>query len=528
MPEGTSTVSVPIPKEQSYKEQIRTYIDSVIEGFYLPEFPYSKKGKVREIYMTDKYVIMVATDRVSAFDNVLDRCIPFKGYILNMLTRHSFLYSKDVVPNALVESKCNHPNIIVQKRMRNLNVEFILRRYLWGSMASAYEAGERVFCGIPLDNSLLRYQKLNEIVFTPTTKGDEHDENLSLRSVEQLVGKDICAKAIKMAMKLFEKGTEAAKEKGMLLIDSKYEFGVDEENNVCVIDEVNTPDSSRLVDAKEWTTKFEEIKVHMSIDKYKTVNQLLIEKPNLKIKEHSKQYVRDVLIERGFKPGGQMPRLSDEEVVECSYRYISVYEQMTGETFVFPRLENYANPKRDLLASMCLSGLIRGACIIVMAGSNSDIDHIKQLKKSAGVYNLPIVIRVCSAHKQPHRLERLIRQYNTSVEPLVIIAVAGLTDALSGTVSFSSVYPVVSCPPDAPNQTCITNPPLSSNAYVTRPDNAIRFAAQALSHYTPDLQAILSDQVKTKVNQLVECDATINALLDDAVLKKKDSREKLN
>merc|ERR1711881_188841 len=156
--------------------------------------------------------------------------------------------------------------------------------------------------------------------------------------VEQLIGKEMAQKAKEMALKLYQRGVELMRQKGLILIDTKYEFGLDEEGKLHVIDEVDTPDSSRLCNVKEWEQKYPKIAAEMKTGKYKTVTDVMKARPDLKIKEFSKQYVRDALLEMGFNPekDKSVPKLSEAQVVECAYRYITIYEQITGQTFAFP------------------------------------------------------------------------------------------------------------------------------------------------------------------------------------------------
>ena len=165
-----------------------------LDQLVLPEWGLPKKGKVRDIYFKDENVIMITNDRVSAFDVVLPNLIPFKGEVLNYISEYMFKQTSDIVPNALVQPSID-PNIVVQKKMENLQIECIVRGYLWGSMAAAYEKGERAFCGLEIPDGLIRYQKLpSGPIFTPTTKAEVgHDENLTFAEVEEMVGKDLAA-----------------------------------------------------------------------------------------------------------------------------------------------------------------------------------------------------------------------------------------------------------------------------------------------------------------------------------------------
>merc|ERR1719159_263538 len=491
--------------EAFVKAKIRECIPFTLAECFIPEFGEQKKGKVRDIYFSGDNVVMVTNDRVSAFDYILPNLIPFKGQVLNMLSEWTMNQTHDVIPNALVENV--DPSVVVQKKMTNLNVEFIVRGYLWGSMAAAYEKGDRDFCGLKIAEGLNRYQKLAEPLYTPTTKAEVgHDENMTEAEVEQLIGKDMAKQAKDMALKLFQRGTEIMRRRGLILIDTKYEFGLDAQGKLHVIDEVNTPDSSRLVDIKEWETKYPQIAEGMKAGTYKNVTELLKAQPQLKIVEQSKQYVRDALLGMGFDPttAKTAPTLTEEQVVEGAYRYINICERITGEAFKFP--ETMIEPSKRILLNLSRAGVIRGCTAVIMAGSDSDMPHLETLAKELGKFKVPSQIRICSAHKQPAQLQAVLENYNKSIEPVMIIGCAGGTDALSGTASYLSRHPVVSCPPDGMNQSCLTNPPGSSNAFIVKPSNVARFAAQMFAHACPDVAAALEASTQEKIRKLEAAD----------------------
>lgn len=536
--------------EKVYKEKIANYLNYVLDETYIPELGKIKKGKVRDIYMTNENVIMFASDRVSAFDRVLDTLIPFKGYILNLLSIYGFQKTTDIVPNALTNLSAGEKqkndeegmergnfqeyckkymvdeNVVVQKKMKNLNVEFIVRGYLWGSMAKAYEDGEATFCGLSfadLENEknkdvnrnykkLIKYEKFSTPILTPTTKAEmgEHDMPLRADEVEKMVGKNLSEQVNNIIIKLYNRGNTLAGQSNLILIDTKYEFGVDENSVLHVIDEVNTPDSSRLCDKCEYDEKFKIIEEEMNTGTYKNVDELLSKKPQLKIKEYSKQYVRDVLTNMGVQSTNFVPKLSPQQVVECVYRYMHVYERITGNKFVFPDLSD--KPKKRMLRNLVEKRIIKGCCAGILAGSPSDMPHIEKIANALTNYNVPSFIRICSAHKQPGKLERLVSELNRSDEPLVLIGVAGGTDALSGTASFLSTFPVVSCPPSPAssssdvNFSCLFNPPGSSNAYIIKPDNVAKFVAQSFSLANEDIAEKLRLSNQTKIKQLEEAD----------------------
>merc|ERR1711963_635273 len=225
-------------------------------------------------------------------------------------------------------------------------------------------------------------------------------------------------------MGLYQRGSELMKQRGLILIDTKYEFGTDEQGQLYVIDEVNTPDSSRLCTVEEWETKYPKIAAEMATGQYKTVSDVLKAKPELKIKEFSKQYVRDALLEMGFDPtkDKSAPKLSDDQVVECAWRYIRIYERITGNTFEFPAK---MQPAKRIIMNLQRAGMLVGGFVLIAAGSDSDMPHLESLKKELAKFKIPSQIRICSAHKQPGRLESVLAHYNKSTEPMLIVGCTG-------------------------------------------------------------------------------------------------------
>ena len=490
--------------EKEYKKEIEKNLYNTLDNGYIPELGTHKKGKVREIHFTSEKIgtpiVMVASDRVSSFDYVLSRRIPFKGQILNKFNEWAFENTKDIIPNAAVKSP--HPNVVVQKYYENIMVECVVRGYLWGSLAGEYESGTRNIYGIELPEGLLRYEKISEPLFTPTTKADDHDAPMTYEEVEDKLGKVLAKKVKDTSIALYKRGEELALESGLIFIDTKFEFGLDEKGDMYLIDEANTPDSSRYCTVEEYK-KFEEIK-NQSGD-YKNVSELLRENPSLKIKELSKQFVRDVLTEKGFSYGseGEPPALTDEDVIEVSYRYISLYEKLTGNKFEFPSND----VKQELLYGLKREGHIEGGVVVIIAGSDSDREHIGTIEQELEKYNIPVIVRICSAHKQPSTCEAIINKYNQSVEPLVYISIAGGTDALSGVVSFHSVHPVISCPPDKKKfDSCIQNPSGSSNSLILRPANVARHVAKILGNNRTELHEKVLENNKQKISNLEEAD----------------------
>jgi phosphoribosylaminoimidazole-succinocarboxamide synthase len=498
--------------EEDMKSRIRQYLAYTLPDCFVPELGQAKTGKVRDIYFSGDNVIMVTNDRVSAFDFILPNLIPFKGQVLNGISEYTMGATKDIMPNALVENVDG--NVVVQKKMKNLMVEFIVRGYLWGSMAAAYEQGDRSFCGLSVPDGLIRFQKLETPLFTPTSKAEVgHDENMTMEDVEKLVGKDMAQQAREAALRMFARGQEIMASRGLILIDTKYEFGLDADGKLHVIDEVNTPDCSRMCEIAEWEAKYPKIESEMAAGKYKTVTELMKAKPELKLKEYSKQYVRDALLDMGFDPSKhtEAPRLTEDQVVETTYRYVSIYERITGQRFKFPELT--VEPQRRVVLNLQQKGLITGATAVIMADSDSDLPHLEKLKAELSKFKVPAHIRICSAQKQPTRLESIIKQYNKSVEPLILVCCAGGTDALSATASYLSSFPVLSCPPEAQkdvvNNTCLTNPPGSSNAYIMKPSNVAKFVAQNFALGCPAVRAALEASTLENIVRLEKADAEL-------------------
>ena len=497
---------------KEYEETIRRNLQNTLEYGFVPELGKHKSGKVRDIHFTSlevgKPIIMIASDRISCFDHILEQKIPFKGQVLNLLNSWAFENTKDIVPNALLKSP--HPSVVIQNYYKNVMIECVVRGYVWGSLAGEYEAGERVFCGLKMPDHLLRYEKLKEPLFTPTTKS-EHDEAMTFEEVEKQVGAKVAKQVRDISLKLYNRGAELAAKAGLIFIDTKYEFGLDEQGNVYLIDEANTPDSSRYCDVEEYE-KFRKIQAEFKKGGYKNVSELIAKNKELKIKELSKQFARDVLVEKGFSYGstGAVPNLDDDDVIEVAMRYIGLYERLTGKKFKFTD----ANVRMDLVDKLIKAGFIKGGVAVIMAGSDSDLPHIEKLQKELDAFSIKSIVRICSAHKQPAACEEIIKELNTSLEPVVIIAVAGGTDALSGVAAFHSSNPVVSCPPNKDEFTsCIYNPPGSSNSLILRPANVARHVAQIFSGYSDSMKKLLLKKNAEKVAKLVKADEAQNEVV---------------
>lgn len=295
-------------------------------------------GKVRDVYdINDKELVMVATDRISAFDVVLPKGIPFKGQVLNQIAAMFLDATADIVPNWKVAVP--DPMVTVGKKCEPLKIEMIVRGYLAGSAARDYAAGAREICGVTLPEGLKENQKLPNPILTPTTKADEgHDQNISHDEIiaQGIVSKDVLEQVEKYALALFERGSEMAARQGLILVDTKYEFGL-LDGKVILIDEIHTPDSSRYFYAEGYEER---------LAKGEPQKQL------------SKEFVRQWLIENGFmgKPGQEVPEMTDEYCQSVSKRYIELYEKITGRKFEPAVSDNIAGRIETNVAE-CLKNL---------------------------------------------------------------------------------------------------------------------------------------------------------------------------
>lgn len=272
------------------------------------------KGKVRDVYHIGDLLAIVVSDRISAFDVVLPEAIPYKGQVLNEIASQSLAATKDIVPNWVISTPA--PNVTIGKKCDAFPVEMVIRGYLAGHAWREYKAGKRVLCGVDLPEGLKENDKLPEPIITPTTKAHEgHDEDISREVIlsQGLVSEEDYILLEKYTREVFQRGTELAAEQGLILVDTKYEFGK-ANGEIILIDEIHTPDSSRYFYADSYAD---------------------LQEKGEKQKQLSKEFVREWLMENGFqgKDGQQIPEMTEEVVSGISERYIELYEQVTGKPF---------------------------------------------------------------------------------------------------------------------------------------------------------------------------------------------------
>lgn len=273
-------------------------------------------GKVRDVYtIADKYMVMVATDRISAFDVVLPKGIPYKGQVLNQIASKFLDSTQDIVKNWKIASP--DPMVTVGYKCESLPVEMIVRGYLTGSSWRTYKSGAREICGVKVPDGMKEHQKFEKPIVTPTTKAEigGHDQDISREEIiaKGLIKEDVYNELERITLALYERGCEIAAERGLILVDTKYEFGI-KDGEIYLIDEIHTPDSSRYFYKEGYQERF---------DKGEQQKQL------------SKEFVREWLMDNNFsgQPGQKVPAMTDEIVESISDRYIELYENITGSKF---------------------------------------------------------------------------------------------------------------------------------------------------------------------------------------------------
>ena len=296
-------------------------------------------GKVRDVYFIDnKYLVMVASDRISAFDVILPKGIPYKGQVLNQIAALFLDETKDIVPNWKIATP--DPMVTVGHLCKPFPVEMIIRGYLTGSSWRTYKSGQRSICGVAILDGMKEHQRFEKPIITPTTKADEgHDEDISREEIirQGLISEEDYKQIEEITYKLFQRGSEIAAKHGLILVDTKYEFGKIGDQ-IYLMDEIHTPDSSRYFIADEYEECFEK---------------------GLPVKQLSKEFVREWLMANGFQgqEGQQVPEMTPEIVGSISERYIELYEKVTGKKFekadesddILKRIEtNIANCLKEL------------------------------------------------------------------------------------------------------------------------------------------------------------------------------------
>ncbi len=294
--------------------------------FRLPGLISKYEGKVRDVYeLKDQVLVIVASDRISAFDIIMPKMIPYKGQILNQISTSMLDSTKDIIDNWLIDSP--DPNVSIGHKLSPIKIEMVIRGYLSGHSDRLYKSGLRSICGVKLPNGMKSNQKFEYPIITPSTKASEgHDEDISKEEIIKngILSFDQYEEIESITKQLFARGSKIANERGLILVDTKYEFGYTDSGKLVLIDEIHTPDSSRYFYQNSYKENFNN------------------DKPQ---KQLSKEFFRQWLIENGFsgKEGQTLPEITNETVIDVSNRYIELYEGVTGNNFVKRDTENIYN-----------------------------------------------------------------------------------------------------------------------------------------------------------------------------------------
>jgi fusion protein PurCD len=442
----------------------------VLNRVETPQLVKLASGKVRESFRVNgDQRLVVVTDRISAFDKILDTPIPKKGAVLNGLANWWFAETQDIVPNHLIRQV--DPNASLVKEAVPLRVEVIMRGYLTGSMWRGYRVGNRVFSGVRVGDGLTKNQKFPQPLLTPTTK-EKVDRPITPDEIVKsgLVEASIWEKVVVAAEALFERGTRILEEKGILLVDTKYEFGL-VDGTLVLIDEIHTPDSSRYWFREDWQDDPENVV------------------------ELDKEYVRQWLL-ANRNDDGIPSRLPAEVIEETTRRYLDIFERIVGE----PLALGNASPSRRLARGLVLEGLMKPGFVAIVMGSKADLPFCQAIKAALDPYPVFTELRVISAHKNGEDILDLAREYNGSIEHGAVIAVAGRSNGLGGALAANLNLPVISCPPFSDKADLQVNigsslmmPSKTPAATVVDPDNAAGLALRCLN--LPDLRVLFDQEI---------------------------------
>ena len=387
------------------------------QALMIPEFGARRQGKVRDIYEQGDRLILVASDRISIFDRILNEPIFEKGRILTELALFWFEQTKDIIPNHMISHP--DPNVMVVKKCTLIPIEVIVRGYAAGSLWRDYAKGLREKCGVKLIEGLKQNDSFPHPIVTPTTKSaGGHDEDISKEEIlkQNILSASQWAVIEEKALALYQRGTEILKKRGMVLVDTKYEFGWDASNQLTLIDEIHTPDSSRF-----WYQKD-------------------LEKKEVRFPD--KELVREWARGLGFTGDGALPSL-DKEIRDKIYRsYSEIYASITGNSL---SEESRHFPKR-MLFNLKKANLIKGSFALIILGSEKDQSHAEKMGLIFREASIPYCVEVASAHKNTRALLHILETFNESLEPVVCITIAGRSNALSGVAACNLKWPVIACP----------------------------------------------------------------------------------
>jgi phosphoribosylaminoimidazole-succinocarboxamide synthase len=458
-------------------EESMNYLTNLIT----PQLEKIHSGKVRESFRVDKKTRMiVATDRLSSFDRVLKTAIPAKGAVLNTLAAYWFENTRDIIDNHFI--KMIDPNISLVREAKPVLVEMVVRGYLTGSAWRSYQNGKREVSGVSIPEGMKKNQAFPEPILTPTTK-EKNDREISAGDLvkEGWTTGDIYREMETASLALFQKGSQILADRGIILVDTKYEFGLIG-GKLVLIDEIHTPDSSRFWSKKDY------------------------EKNPGEAEQLDKEYVRNYLMTHKIE--GEYPSELPEEVVkETTRRYQAIFQMITDKSAPQPD----ENIQGRIYSNLVREGLIKEGFVSIIMGSPSDEDHCNKIKKIIESYEIKAELRVVSAHKNGEEIPKLVRDYNESVEPGAVIAVAGRSNGLGGALSANLAIPVFNCPPFSDKTDIMLNinsslmmPSSAPAATVIDIKNAAMAALRSLN--IPRLRKLFTEEIREMKDELIKAD----------------------
>jgi len=458
------------------------------------------EGKVRDMYVVGDRRVLITTDRVSAFDRVLG-AIPCKGQVLTQLSRFWFEQTADLVANHMIEVP--DPNVMITREAAPLPVEVVVRGYITGSTSTAlwtlYERGEPRPYGLELPAGLKKNDPLPRPVITPTTKAarGEHDERLTSAEVVErgLVSPALWAEVERVAVAVFLRGQELARRAGLILVDTKYEFGLID-GELVLIDEIHTPDSSRYWVADTYEARVAEGQEPESFDK---------------------EFLRLWFVGQGYRGEGAPPSMPVAFVAQVAERYIAAYERLTGQTFEPGRQPAAARIASNLQGSG-LAGQRASVELVVpiIMGSKADLAHAERIVAELSAFGIGSEVRVASAHKATAYVLALLKAYEADGRPKVYITVAGRSNSLSGVVDANVQSPVLACPPysdtfgGADVFSSLRMPSGVVAPVVLEPEAAALLAAKILALADPTLRGRVAAFQARNTEKIIEDDLALN------------------
>jgi len=432
------------------RDVIRAQLPYAVGGVNIPDLkgkgesgkPKFYQGKVRDTCELPNGRLEITTDRLSAFDHVLGP-VPYKGEVLHAITQYFLKATEGVFPNALLKNLGQRA--AVTRNLGVFPVEAIIRAYITGSAARDYFDGEqKLKSGVDLRNYLRenrRNEPFTELLFTPTTKATVgHDNDISEAEIleRKLMTADQLEAMKNGSFAVFRYGAQLASERGLILVDTKFEFGVDAGGRIYLVDEVLTPDSSRYWLSESYAERYKQGKEPEGLSKEPT-RQALIASVARRLGIDPKAIKTD-----NIPPELWRAAFTDDVRIETALDYLQLYEKMTGKELEL----SVGDPHPQLYRELKEAGIIKGYFVPVISGSPSDDEHVKKIRAELDKRGIPNEHRVCSAHKDPVRLvTEVLEDYKDSIEPVAIVTVAGMSDGLSGVVAANSPFPVIACPP---------------------------------------------------------------------------------